>query len=83
LLEQVNDSSTRICLHAEREFLRLLQADCNQPVGVFAVVNEDQMTIRAQLFESGVTSPREALLHGDSNNPTELAAKLFRQINGH
>jgi len=81
LLEQVNDRPTRICLHAEREFLRLLQADCNQPVGVSAIVNGDQMTIRAQLFDLNAASPCEAVLQGASKEPTKLAAELFRQIN--
>jgi len=81
LLEQVNDRPTRICLHAEREFLRLLQADCNQPVGVFATVDRDQMTIRAQFFDADRVSPREALMQGALNEPTKLAAALFRQIN--
>src|SRR3984893_14954639 len=37
-VEPMNDFDTRLCLRAEREFLRLLSADCNQPVGVLAIV---------------------------------------------
>src|SRR5262249_38482636 len=34
IVDLVNDRKTLLCLRAEREFLRLLQGDCNCPVGV-------------------------------------------------
>ena len=80
LLDQVNDPDTRGCLHAEREFLRLLQADCNQPVGVFAMVDGNQMIVRAQLFRPGATSPCEAVVDGDSDEGEKLAAELFQKL---
>ena len=36
LVDAVNDESTLACLRAEREFLRLLNGDCDSPVGVQA-----------------------------------------------
>src|SRR6185312_6064049 len=38
------------CLRAEREFLRLLEVDCNAPVGVLATIESGMMTLRAQVF---------------------------------
>src|SRR6266567_5678191 len=37
IVDAITDFDTRLALRAEREFLRLLDADCNQPVGVLAV----------------------------------------------
>src|SRR5947208_1218630 len=50
LVEPLNDFHTRLCLRAEREFLRLLHGDCNQPVGVLATIDGTIMLVRAQVF---------------------------------
>jgi len=82
LVSPLNDFDTRLCLRAEREFLRLLQADCNQPVGVLAVIDGTKMKIRAQVFEPDATTPREGVVEGRSTEADKLAAELLRQING-
>jgi hydroxymethylbilane synthase len=82
LLELINHFDTRLCLTAEREFLRLLHADCNQPVGVHAAVKEATMTIRGQLFDSQAATPHQATVEGPRKNPEALAAKLLRRIHG-
>src|SRR5438477_1761480 len=52
LLKLVSDQATAICLRAEREFLRLLHGDCNQPVGVVAILNGNVLEMRGQLFRT-------------------------------
>jgi len=83
ILDAVNDFETGLCLRAEREFLRLLQADCNQPVGVVAMVEGDSMKIRGQIFDIGATVPRQGQTEGASEDAEKLAAQLLKQINGH
>jgi len=80
LVEPLNDFDTRLCLRAEREFLRLLHADCNQPVGVLATLDGTVMKIRAQVFALGATAPSEASVTGPSEEAERLAAELWRQI---
>jgi hydroxymethylbilane synthase len=82
LVELINDFDTRLCLRAEREFLRLLHGDCNQPVGVLAVVEGTLMKIRAQVFDLEATTPREATVEGPSEEAERLAAELLRRTNG-
>src|SRR5438132_481601 len=48
IVTAINDFDTRLALRAEREFLRLLHADCNQPVGVCATVDGSTMKVRGQ-----------------------------------
>lgn len=79
-LDAINHSETKLALRAEREFLRRLQADCNQPIAVLATIDGASMTIRAQIFEPGATVPREALVGGASNDAEILAAELFARI---
>jgi hydroxymethylbilane synthase len=80
LLEPLNDFDTRLCLRAEREFLRLLNGDCNQPVGVVALVSGTIMKMRAQVFDLEATTPREGSVEGHSEDAEGLAAELFRRI---
>ena len=82
LVEVISDSETQWCLRAEREFLRRLQGDCNQPVGVFAMVNRDMMTVRGQVFRPGVNTPLEAAIEGNPNDAERLGAELLKRING-
>jgi hydroxymethylbilane synthase len=81
LVEPLNDFDTRLCLRAEREFLRLLHGDCNQPVGVLATVEETAMKMRAQVFDLEATTPRQGFVEGPSEEAERLASKLFEQIN--
>jgi hydroxymethylbilane synthase len=82
LLEKVNDVDTRLCLRAEREFLRLLEADCNQPVGVLAQIDGATMKLRGQIFDPGAATPHEAAVEGASEDAEALAARLFSTIHG-
>jgi len=82
LLDAINDFDTRLSLRAEREFLRLLDADCNQPVGVLANIEGATMKVRGQIFDLGATVPRQGFVEGPSENAERLAAGLLQQING-
>jgi hydroxymethylbilane synthase len=82
LVDAINDFDTRLALRAEREFLRLLQADCNQPVGVLATVDGSTMEIRGQIFDIGATAPRQGSVEGPSEDAEKLAAQLLEKING-
>ena len=80
LVEPLNDFDTRLCLRAEREFLRLLHGDCNQPVGVLAIVDGTIMKMRGQVFDLEATTPRKGSIEGPSEDAEQLAAKLLKEI---
>ena len=78
LVRGINDSTTLLALRAEREFLRLLQADCNSPVGVLATIESEMMTLRAQVFEPPVLEPRTGAVQSSlqADEPSKVAAAL-------
>jgi hydroxymethylbilane synthase len=80
IVAAINHFDTRLSLRAEREFLRLLDADCNQPVGVAAIVDGTTMKIRGQIFDPGATAPRAGCCEGPSEDAEKLAAQLLEQI---
>jgi hydroxymethylbilane synthase len=82
IVNPVNDHETLLCLRAEREFLRLLQGDCNSPVGVLATSKNGIMKMRAQVFQDGSGAPRAGRVEGGCDEGERLAAQLLKQING-
>jgi hydroxymethylbilane synthase len=82
IVEPVNDRETLLCLRAEREFLRLLQGDCNSPIGVLATTKNGIMKIRAQVFQDGSGAPRAGRVEGRSDDYERLAVELLRHVNG-
>jgi hydroxymethylbilane synthase len=80
ITDLVNDRETLLCLRAEREFLRLLQGDCNCPVGVLATINNETMKLRGQLFGDGSAAPQEAEVEGMSYDGQPLALQLLNVL---
>jgi len=80
IVDLVNDCETLLCLRAEREFLRLLQGDCNCPVGVLATINNETMKLRGQLFGDGSAAPQEAEVEGRSYEGQPLALQLLNGL---
>jgi hydroxymethylbilane synthase len=80
ITDLVNDRETLLCLRAEREFLRLLQGDCNCPVGVLATINNDTMKLRGQLFADGSAAAQEAEVEGRSYEGQPLALQLLNVL---
>ena len=52
LLQKINHYYTHKCVQAERNVLKVLEGDCETPVGVFAHIDElnDEIIVQADLF---------------------------------
>ncbi len=50
LLNNINDFETFKCAVAERDVLKVLEGDCETAVGVHAVLNDNEITLEAELF---------------------------------
>jgi hydroxymethylbilane synthase len=79
ILSHINDPVSWDCVRAEREFLRLVGGGCDVPIGVYARVVNDTMTLAAIVFEDAgkvrrgsVTVPAKA--------PLDAAEVLYRKI---
>jgi hydroxymethylbilane synthase len=82
LIDAINDRETHGCLRAEREFLRLLDGDCDSPVGVHAKVEAGTLRLQAQVFEALATPPRVGTIMGASDDPEGIASRLMNQLYG-
>ncbi len=77
IMSSIDDMETHLCLRAEREFLRLLQGDCDLPVGVHARFMKGEMALRVQLFGDAL-APRTA--SGRGSDPEKLAGEVSRKL---
>ena len=50
LLSKINDPDTFKCAVAERSVLKILEGDCDTAVGVHAKINNNKITLEAELF---------------------------------
>lgn len=82
LVACVNHQETFLCLRAEREFLRLLDGDCDSPVAALATVEASVMRLCAEVFEPESQTRRSGHAVGNPNEPEALASKLIRQMDG-
>jgi hydroxymethylbilane synthase len=84
LVEAVNDDGTLLCLRAEREFLRLLDGDCDSPVGVHANIGERAMVLQAQVFQENENEPETGQVRSapGQQDPEALASALYNWMYG-
>jgi hydroxymethylbilane synthase len=82
LARAISDQPTLLCLQAEREFLRLLEGDCDSPVGVHATMTNEKLRLQAQVFTEGTLAPQVGVVTGEPVQPEELAAALMEKLYG-
>lgn len=78
VLQSINHALTLASVTAEREFLRLLGAGCQTPVGALTWVKGESLHMRVLVFpeQDASASPVEAEAGGTLAEPRALAAEL-------
>jgi len=79
-LKQINHQQTFVRVTAEREFLRLLDAGCHTPVGVYSVLHEDELLMYARVFPEQGGEPKVSQVSGSAAEPLAVARELFETL---
>ncbi len=79
-VERVGDSDTYLRISAEREFLRLLDAGCHTPVGVFSILDHEELIMSARVFPEAGGEPLLSHVRGSRFAPLEVAKQLFETL---
>ena len=77
-IASVVDGPTFVRVTAEREFLRLLDAGCHTPVGVFTILDGDDLTMAARVFPDEGGEPKTGRVTG--SDPIAVAKELFESL---
>lgn len=80
IVGKIGDSATwcRVC--AEREFLRLLNAGCHTPVGVYTHLHGGMLQMSARVFPELEGEPRLASISAPAADPWQAALQLFESL---
>jgi hydroxymethylbilane synthase len=79
LLKNIDDKATRVEFECERAFITAIQLGCQSPVGVNAVLNGDEVTIEAVVYNSERHSLKKTVRLGNEiATAVELAQRLKR-----
>lgn len=81
ILEAINHQATFTCVRAERELLRLLNGDCNLPVGAATKLEQGRLHMEVILF-GDEELPRKAAVDGPSDEPEALAQQIMEKLYG-
>ena len=76
LLDKVNHKLTNICVIAERQFLKVLEGDCETPVGAIANLVGNQINLEAELFS---IDGKQRFYHKASKN-INYSSELGREV---
>ena len=78
-LAGVNDDISRDCAIAERSFSRRIGGGCNVPVGAYAVIDGDILTLRG-LYVDGDGNILRGIVRGNRNEAEILGMRLAEVI---
>lgn len=76
----LDDNDTRICTHAEREFLRLLQGGCSTPISAYATLRNDNFHFKGNITAPDGSESKSISLHGSREDYLIVVKKAADMI---
>lgn len=76
----INDKDTAVCVQAERAFMERLEGSCRTPMGAYAEVFGQVLTLRAFKSEPDGTKFAKVFLEGVRAEATELGYRAAEQV---
>lgn len=78
--ESIGHPGTWLRITAEREFLRLLDAGCHTPVGVYSALVDDRLQLHARVFPEAGGTPRTGHADAPAADPLSAALTLYQSL---
>ena len=79
-LRNINDTETEVCAKTEREMLQTIEGDCETDVGGLAIIENDNLKLRAQLFSDSGLKSYEYELTGKINEPLKIGRTVGKNL---
>jgi hydroxymethylbilane synthase len=80
LLAAIDHRETHLRVILEREFLHLLKAGCQTPVGIWTEIEGGKLCASALVFTDDRKEPLRSKAEGDAQDPRAIAAILRNQL---
>nr|XP_061801948.1 porphobilinogen deaminase-like [Nerophis lumbriciformis] len=82
VLAKLNHEETMAVVTAEREFLKLLEAGCHTPVGVWSEVVGEELRMRVRVYSEDEGEVKEGEFTGKVKVPKEVARGVYEVVRG-
>ena len=79
-LDCVNDEDSKFCAIAERSFARALNAGCNVPVGAYAVIEDELLTLRGLYIDEKSKKFYKGTHAGNKHEAEIIGETLAKEI---
>jgi len=80
ILLQLNNQANLAAVTAEREFSKLVEGGCSMPVGAYAEIEKNKLTLHGMLGSEDGENLIKATMQGKIDKPKELAQKLAKKL---
>ncbi len=80
MISFLNHEPTKICVEAERSFLRTLEGGCQVPIACIASLDNDNLTIEGLVAKPDATKLIREKIQGKTENRIELGKELANKI---
>ena len=80
ILKKINHNETELCAKAERSLLKTIGGDCETAIGGLAIIKNNMITLRAQLFSDIGDESFECETTGNLNEAISIGKKVGEEI---
>ena len=80
LLRSINDQETETCAKSERAMLQAIKGDCDTAVGGLAIIENNNLKLRAQLFSDSGLKSYEYEMIGEISEPVKIGKKVGEEL---
>ncbi len=80
LLRNINDKETEICAKCERTMLKAIKGNCETAIGGLALIENNNLRLRAQLFSDTGLKSFEFEMTGKISEPEEIGKKVGKKL---
>ena len=80
LLKKINHNETELCAKAERSLLKTIGGDCETAIGGLAIIKDNKIILRAQLFSDKGDESFEYETTGNLNEAISIGKKVGEEV---
>jgi hydroxymethylbilane synthase len=79
-LKNINDSETELCAKAERKMLQVIGGDCETAIGALAVIENNKLKLKAQLFSDSGSNSFEHQMSGQDIEAINIGKEVGEKL---
>jgi len=79
-LKNINHAETELCAKAERKMLKVIGGDCETAIGGLAVIENDNLKLKAQLFSDSGSKSFEYQISGQDSDAINIGKEVGEKL---